>query len=394
MIRSVGVFLVIISSAAECDDFLPMTPLGEQCLPVSIFVEGDRDLITAVKDQLAFDINFSGLLEISDEGYVDVEVEISRITDGLQLIAKVSSEEEEFFRKSYFSVSDDIYPLVHALADDLVFTLTGEQGIASTRIGFVHRSGSEYYLMSSGLDPRSPSILLYDTHVITTPAWSPDGSTIAFTSFRSDNADLYFYSLSSGNIRKVSSRTGLNTTPAWSLDGSCIALTISDGIDPNICLLNPETGSMQTLTRRTSIETSPSFSPSGQQIVFTSDRFGSPQLFIMDNTGAAVSRLSYAHSYCDSPAWSPAGDRIAYAARTSNGSIHIFVMNHDGLEVRQVTFDGYLNEDPVWSPTGRHLAFSSNNAGTRSIYAVELNKLTIYKVTDVGESYCAIWSPI
>ncbi|MBN1433240.1 PD40 domain-containing protein [Candidatus Fermentibacterales bacterium] len=371
-----------------------MTPIGAECLPVSVTVEGDLDLVPTVLEQLEFDIDFSGLLRSSEEGVATLCVEVSGGLDGTSITARAEADGEELLRKTYSSSSDDVYPLVHALADDLVFCLTGEQGIASTRIAFVSRVGETYRLVAGSLDPRSPVLLIEDEQVITTPAWSPDGARIAFTSFRSDNADLYVYSIGQRSARKVSSLPGLNATPAWSPDGTMLALTVSEGSDPNICLLDLATGGLQKLTTRSSIETSPSFSPSGLQLVFTSDRLGAPQLFVMDNTGAAVRRFNYAHAYCDSPSWSPTGDRIAYAARTSSGSIHVFVADADGSNVRQVTFEGYLNEDPSWSPTGRHLVFSSNRGGERSIYVLELNDLLLRELPGPGECYCPTWSPL
>ncbi len=128
-------------------------------------------------------------------------------------------------------------------------------------------------------------------------------------------------------------------------------------------------------------------------MILTSDRVGYPQLYVMDSAGGTAERAGFAHGYCDSPSWSPTGERIAYCAR-SEGNFHIFVMNSDGTDIQQVTTDGTLNEDPVWSPTGRHLAFSSDRDGVRSIYLLELNKLTVYRLSSGRESYCATWSPV
>ena len=382
--------------AAPCvgESFMPMTPIGAECLPVSVEVTGHADLAELVLEQLRFDIDFSGLLVTSEEGVAAVAAEVGRTVDGITISARVSADGEEVLRKSYSSSSGTVYPLVHALADDLVFSLTGERGIASTRIGFISRSGTTYRLMAASLDPREPLLMIEDDEVITTPAWSPDGGSIAFTSFRNDNADLYLFDLAERSASRVSGYPGLNTTPAWSPDGAAIAITVSEGHDPDVCLLDLYDGSLQRLTTRSSIETSPSFSPSGLQIVFTSDMLGSPQLFVMDNTGAGVHRFNYSHGYCDSPSWSPVGDRIAYAARTSSGTIHIFVADADGSNIRQVTSEGYLNEDPVWSPTGRHLAFSSNMGGERAIYALELNSLELHRIASVGDCYCPTWSPL
>ncbi|MDM7993843.1 MAG: hypothetical protein QUS11_11100 [Candidatus Fermentibacter sp.] len=384
--------LLALSAAAFAGDFLPMTPIGSDCLPVSVTIEGDRDYTRPALEQLEADIDFSGLLITSHDADAGISARIEESGSRLRITADVTAGGEVLLTREYTASSNDLYTMVHALADDAVFALTGENGIASCRIAFVLRTSDGYSLACRGFDPRGYSALLRDTSVITTPAWSPDGSTIAFTSFRSDNGDLYAYDVAEARARRLLSRQGLNTTPCWTPDGASIAISASAEGNAEIFLYSTGSGSVSRLTARSSIETSPAVSPTGQQVAFTSDRAGSPQIYVMDITGSGAARLNYAHGYCDSPAWSPRGDQIAYAAR-AGGAIHIFVCRADGSEVRQVTFEGSLNEDPAWGPTGRHLAFSSNMDGRRAVYVVELNSLAVKRLTDSGECYCPTWSP-
>jgi TolB protein len=372
-------------------DFIPMTPMGAECIPVSLSVSGQLDLREKALDQLTEDIDFSGLLVTSDDGYAEAEVNVERTLDGIRLSARVSSGGEELLSRTYSG--ENVYSLCHAFADDLVYDLTGEQGIASTWIAYISRTSEGYALAVKSQDPRSARRVMSDSDVITTPAWSPDGDLIVFTSYRSGNADLWSYNFSSSSASKILSLRGLNSSPAWSPDGSTIALTLSRSGNSDIYLLDPGSSTTTRLTLRESIETSPSFSPTGTQIVYTSDRLGYPQLYVMDSSGGTSMRITSSHGYCDSPAWSPDGDRIAYTARVG-GDFHIFVMDADGSNVRQLTFDGTLNEDPVWGPTGRHIAFSSDMDGSRAIYVIELNGLTVRKISGAGECYCPTWSPL
>ncbi len=372
-------------------DFIAMTPVGAECIPVSISVSGDRELADIAREQLQEDIDFSGLLITKDDGYAEVTVEVRNISDGVELRAEVFSGGEPLLARNYSGST--IYSLVHAFADDLVYDLTGEDGIASTWISFITRTGSGYALAVKSMDPRAERHIMMDDEVITTPAWSPDGNRIVFTSFQSGNGDLWCYSFSDASASKILSSPGLNSSPAWSSDGESIALTLSRDGNVDIYLFDPSTEETNRLTLRGSIETSASFSPNGRQIVFTSDRIGYPQLYIMDSSGGTAMRATRSHGYCDSPSWSPDGDRIAYTARVGN-NFHIFVMDADGSNIRQVTFEGSLNEDPVWGPTGRHIAFSSDMDGQRAVFVLELNGLTVRKLSRSGESYCPTWSPL
>ncbi len=383
--------VLLLAAAVNGEDFVPMTPVGAECIPVSLTVTGPDRLAETAFTQISDDIDFSGLLITSEEGYATVEVEVSSSPEGHRLRAEVLSGGEPLMTRNYSG--ENIYSLCHAFSDDLVHDLTGEQGIASTWIAYVNRTAEGYALAVKSLDPRPPRHVMFDEDVITTPAWSPDGDRIVFTSYRSGNADLWKYSFSSSSAVKILSVPGLNSSPAWSPDGGSIALTMSRGGNSDIYLLDTGTSQTTRLTLRESIETSPSFSPTGRQIVFTSDRIGYPQLYVMDSSGGTARRITASHGYCDSPAWSPDGDRIAYAAR-SGRDFHIFVMDADGSNVRQLTFDGTLNEDPVWGPTGRHIAFSSDMDGGRGVYMIELNGLTVRKVSGGGENYCPAWSPL
>ncbi|MCK5786788.1 MAG: PD40 domain-containing protein [Candidatus Sabulitectum sp.] len=384
-----GVILVFSGYSSE---FMQMTPMGNECIPVSIELSGCTEASEAL-EQLEFDIDFSGILETADrgEGYAHARCVLSGTRGSYTLSVDVDGAEGEMLLKTEYSGSS-WQTLIHRFADEFVYLLSGEQGIASTQVAYITRSSGFYSLKVQSLDPRAPQVVISDDEVITTPSWSTDGEEIAFTSYRNGLGDIYLYSFANSSAQRIITG-GLNTSPAWTPDSRYIAFTRSIGGNSDIHRYDTASGDVQRLTARGSIETSPSFSPTGQQMILTSDRVGYPQLYIMDSSGGSVERAGFAHGYCDSPSWSPTGDRIAYCAR-SNGDFHIFVMNADGTDIRQVTTEGTLNEDPVWSPTGGHLAFSSDMNGERSIYLLELNKLTVYRLSSGTESYCATWSPV
>lgn len=370
-------------------EFMQMTPVGAECIPVSFEFSGSD----WASEQLEFDIDFSGLLETvpEGEGYAHARCVLSGNSGSFLLSAAVDGAEGEMLlKKEYAGPSWE--PLIHSFADDLVYLLSGEEGIASTSVAYVRRSGGRYSLMAATLDNRPDQEVISDSEVITTPSWSPSGEWIAFTSYRAGSGDLYLYSFASASASRIVSE-GVNYAPVWAPDGSSLAFTRSVEGNSDIYRYSMASSNASRLTARGSIETSASFSPTGQQMIFTSDRVGYPQLYVMDAAGGTAERAGFAHGYCDSPAWSPDGNRIAYCAR-SEGAFHIFVMNSDGTDIRQVTTEGTLNEDPAWSPSGRHLAFSSDMDGVRSIYLLELNKLRLYRLTSRSDSYCATWSPV
>jgi len=130
MTKLPALLLLLPIAAAMASEFLPMTPIGADCIPVTIRVTGDRDLAVTAAEQLGDDIDFSGLLMTAPEGegYAEADVEVRNVSGGVELVAEVSSGGERLLSRSYTGSS--VYTLVHAFADDLVFDLTGEEGIA------------------------------------------------------------------------------------------------------------------------------------------------------------------------------------------------------------------------------------------------------------------------
>lgn len=283
--------------------------------------------------------------------------------------------------------------LVHALADDIVQQFTGEQGVSSTRIAFSAKDGATKELYVMDLDGAGLQRLTSDRSIALSPAWSPEGSLLLFASFRDGGGPrIFLVPASGGKTYLVSGRPGNNTTPAYAPDGQSIAATLSVDGNPEIYRMDARGRNPVRLTTNRSIDTSPSWSPTGQEIAFTSDRSGAPQVYLMDREGGNVRRLTFDVSYTDSPAWSPKGDRVAFVARTGGG-FDIFTCRTDGSDLRLVVSGG-SNENPRWSPDARHLVFASNRDGTQGIWVSDLDGRPPRKLNTGGrEALSPAWSP-
>ena len=283
--------------------------------------------------------------------------------------------------------------LVHRFADDVVQQFTGEPGVAETRIAFVSREGRTKELCTMDADGAGLTPLTHDRSIALSPAWSPEGSLILFTSYRSGTGpQIYVITTKGGRIYLVSGRKGLNTSASYSPDGRDVVCTLSMDGNPELYLLDARGGSPRRLTNNRAIDTSPAWSPTGQEIAFTSDRGGTPQVYVMDRDGGNVRRLTYDVSYTDSPAWSPRGDRIAFVSRTGAG-FDIYVCRADGTGARLVVTSG-SNENPRWSPDGRHLVFASNRDGPYGLYVSDLDDRPPRRLDTGGkEAMSPAWSP-
>lgn len=261
---------------------------------------------------------------------------------------------------------------VHAASDEVVRWATGEPGMAATRIAFVRagRGTKEIYVVDSdGEDLRR---ITSDGSIALSPAWSPDGARLAFTSFRDGAPILYERELATGRDRVIAQRDGVNITPAYSPDGRTLAFASTVPGGTEVMLYDRVDRSLQPLVQgRRSDALSPTFSPRGDQIAFVSNRLGEPHIYVMERGGEPrlISGFRYGESgYNTSPDWSPRGAEIAYHTRVG-GSQQIAIVGARGGTPRILTSGG-RNEDPSWAPDGRHLVFASSGRDS-GLYVVD-----------------------
>jgi TolB protein len=319
---------------------------------------------------------------VSSRGHeVVLDGRLFEVATGSMLLGKRYVGEAKFFRL-----------IVHRFADDITQQLTGEKGVASTRIAYVAevgRSAKEIYVMD--YDGANASPVTGNQSINLSPRWSPDGRMIAYTSYRNGNPDLFVVNFDSGRRDVLSSHPGLNATPAWSPDGQWLALTMSAGGGTNLFLMPTGGGTPRPLTTGAAVSVSPSFSPNGRTIAFNSDRGGSPQIYLVNVDGTNLRRITFQGAYNTSPRWSPRGDRIVFMCRLAGNQI--CTINPDGSGQQQLTSVG-ANEDPCWSPDGRHIAFSSSRTGHRDIFVMHADGTAQTRLTKTGQdNYLPDWSP-
>ncbi len=278
--------------------------------------------------------------------------------------------------KRYTGKVRDFHRMAHKFADEIINQFTGTPGPFNTRIAFVSKSGGALKeVFYSLLDGSEKNQVTNNRSINLSPAWSPDGRTLLYTSYREGQRNLYLYDLASARETRIGERNGSSIGGKWSPDGQTIAVAFERGGNTDLYLLDRSGKLLRRLTEDKGIDVSPAWSPDGNRLAFVSNRSGSPQVYIMDVAGANVRRLTYSGSYNTSPDWSPKGDRIAYTGRVS-GRFQIFTIGVQGGDPQQLTSGSGDNEDPSWAPDGRFLAFASNRGG----------RYRLYMMRDTGEN--------
>ncbi len=271
----------------------------------------------------------------------------------------------------------------HKIADVIYEKLTGDVGVFSTRITYVVKRGSRYELQVADADGYNPQTVLASNEPIISPAWSPDGTRLAYVSFEAKKPVVYVQSLITGGRQAVAKFWGSNSAPAWSPDGRRLAVVLTKDGGSQIYLISADgSGTPARLTQSSAIDTEPNFSPDGQLLLFTSDRGGSPQIYGMSVSGGEPRRLTFEGGYNVSPRFSPDGKSFTFIQR-NDGRFNVAVQDLATRQV-QVLTDGSVDESPSFAPNGRMILYAAEVRGRGILAAVSSDGRVKQRLTEAG----------
>ena len=257
----------------------------------------------------------------------------------------------------------DLRLAAHRISDYIYEKLTGDKGVFSTRIAYVTKGAGRYTLRVADADGEGGQVALNSPEPIISPAWSPDGKSLAYVSFEKQKAVVYVQDTSSGARREIANFRGSNSAPAWSPDGQTLAVTLSRENGSQLYLIDRSGGNVRKLTSSNAIDTEPKFAPDGRGIYFVSDRGGGPQIYRTSVGGGNVERVTFNGSYNISPAVSPDGRTLAYVSRQGSGfRVYTLDLSSSGAQPVAVS-DGGDDESPSFAPNGKLLMYAARVGG-------------------------------
>jgi TolB protein len=239
------------------------------------------------------------------------------------------------------------------------------------------------------------------------PAWSPDGSKIAFTHRTAASRfsrEIFVMDATGGNRVQLTSNAVADVMPVWSPDGTRIAfVSFGPDEDRDIYVMNADGSGRTDLTVAGGpFDFLPDWSPSGKLIAFMSDRSGSYAIYTMRPDGSHVRQVGPADVDAGSPSWSPDGRLIAFednACATCTES-DLFVMAANGSAVRQLTDTAGNELTPDWSPDGDRLSFEmadlvGDGLGFSDIAVLDIDDGKVTGLTNSPEvdEFSATWAP-
>jgi TolB protein len=353
--------------------------------PVEVEDETLRPWAQKIEEVLLADLQFAGIFEVH-RGLPPARESVS--DDRLEAVVRGrcfrEGEEAKFEGRVFEAISGSplggrryrlekrwLRRIAHHFADQVVYALTGEKGVASSRLLYVRNRGERWELVLADYDGYEPQVLVSMDKPILNPRWVEKGRAFVYTSYLYGKADLFYRKLDETRSRAIAAYPGLNYSVDWSDRRGELVATLSRDGNPEIYLLDLSGKILRRLTHHRAIDCSPSWSPTGREILFVSDRSGSPQIYVMDASGANLRRLTYLGDYCGSPAWSPRGDRIAFVARI-DGTFQLCTMRPDGSDAVVHTSGRWDWDTPRWAPDGRHLVATREGPKGSTITVVDI----------------------
>ena len=274
--------------------------------------------------------------------------------------------------------------LAHKIADAIYEKMTGVRGIFATRIAY--SIGQQ--LVVADADGENRKVVVNSPSSIISPAWSPDGSRLAYVSFETGKPVVYIQNLATGSRQVVANYKGNNSAPAWSPDGSQLAVALSMNALSNIYQISASGGSTpRKLTDSHEIDTEPFYFPNGSGIIFTSDRGGSAQIYRTGLNGGGASRLTFNGSQNVSGKISPDGTKLVYSS-LRGGSYSIALQGLGGGSDKTLT-SGPNDLSPSFAPNGMQILYVSS--GGLSI--VNTDGSFQASIPSVGNVSSAAWGP-
>jgi hypothetical protein len=244
--------------------------------------------------------------------------------------------------------------------------------------------------------------------------WSPDGRSLAVTvRGASDHESLRVLPLSGAGERLLTDQAARPPYPAWSPNGTRIAYTGMSGDNWEVEVVNADGSNARNLTNHPAPDWGPHWSADGSRILFWSQRSGARQLYVMNADGTNVVLHPGAFQQHESFAGtlpaslSPAGDRVAYWARSAqefppHGSelgTGLFIASTSGAgePARAVWFGGGISNvgQIVWAPDGSALASQVGGLAAHFVIVVPADASGYRRIAPelFGEQSSPTWSP-
>ena len=243
----------------------------------------------------------------------------------------------------------------------------------------------------------SPTQITFDHADIQGIAWTPASDKLIFASSRQGQTSLWRISAKGGTPQRLPiAGAGWAVRPALNRRGNRLAYTSviyssslwRASITSDHKIVRP----LEKFIASTGLEEGPQYSPDGKHIVFQSTRTGYHEIWRADADGSNPIQLThFAKNLTGTPRWSPDSRWITFDSRPA-GHSEVFVINSEGGQPRQLTQGESENGVASWAPDGKWIYFASNRSGTWEVWKMTPEGSSATQITHHG-GFTALPSP-
>ena len=380
---------------------------GAQQIPIAIVPFGGKNNQENLSSIIGADLRRSGLFRVLETGGVASQpTDISQIKyaewAALQAQAmavgtveslpgnrlKVSFKLADVLKQTqlagmeYNITPNQLRLTAHKIADVIYQKLTGEAPMFASRIAYITKAKGRYALQVADADGENPQTVVSSNEPIISPAWSPDGTKLAYVSFEKKKPIVFVQSLMTGQRLTLANFKGNNSAPAWSPDGSKLAIVLTYGANSQVYTINSDGTGLKLVTKSNSIDTEPNWSPDGKWVYFSSDRGGRPQIYKVSSIGGEPQRVTFDGAFNLSPRFSPDGKSLAMI-RNDGGKFRVALQDIASGQV-QVLSDGPQDESPSFAPNGRVILYATRIGGKGALAAVSSDGRVKQRLSETG----------
>ncbi len=217
-----------------------------------------------------------------------------------------------------------------------------------TKLAFESFRDGNFEIYIANADGSNTVRLTNDLSGDSNPIWSPISNEIIFVSNRFGNADILILTLN-GSVSTLTTNVAPDSAPAWSPDGSMIAFkTYSDKL-ANVCLIGRDGLNQHCLTNAPSEYSGPVWSPSGASLAVSAKQSAGYGVDIFNLADGSLTQLySAGVEPAGSPTWSPDGLRVVFQAQTG-GDMELYMATVATNEFARITSAFAFDGEPIWT---------------------------------------------
>ncbi len=330
------------------------------------------------------------IMQSPNSDLMQVQYELFDVNRQARMVGEVISGTQAQLRDIAHQISDVVYQQV-----------TGVRGAFSTKILYVTSQRASdtvtnYQLNLADADGARAQILLESQQPIMSPAWSPDATQIAYSSFESGRPHIYVQTLATGAREQITDFPNINSSPVWSPDGTKMAMVLSKDGNPDVYVMDLRTRDLRKVTTHFAIDVEPSWLPDGRSLLYTSEQGGNnrPQIYEINLDTNWNERVTFEGVYNSKAVMLEDGQNMVLVHRfDTSDEFHISIMNRERGDIRTLT-DTALDESPTIAPNASMIMYASKENGRGVLNAVSIDgKVKFQLPVSQGDVREPAWSP-